>query len=59
LAGGLNFQANYAAARAEAGISSSFLNSQLRPILGIPKEEFAVLFIIGPSRVPLALVGVP
>jgi hypothetical protein len=34
-----------------------FLNRQLRPILGLPKEEFAVPFIIGPGRVPLSLAG--
>ena len=50
--------ATYAAARAEARISSSFLIGQLRPLLGLPKEEFAVLFIVGPGRVPLALAGV-
>ena len=32
-----------------------FLSGQLRPMLRLPKEEFAVLFIICVSRVPLAL----
>ena len=35
-----------------------FLSGQLRPMLRLPKEEFAVLFIICASRVPLALAGV-
>jgi hypothetical protein len=35
-----------------------FLSGQLRPMLRLPKEEFAVLFIICASRVPLALPGV-
>ena len=35
-----------------------FFDSQLRPILRLPKEEFPVLFIIGPSCVPLAFAGV-
>jgi hypothetical protein len=35
-----------------------FLSGQLRPMLRLPKQEFTVLFIIGPSRVPLALAGV-
>ena len=36
----------------------ALLNSQLRPLLGLANEEFAVLFIVGPGRVPLALAGV-
>jgi hypothetical protein len=46
----------YAAARAEARISSSFLMAASSN--GLSKEEFAVLFVVGPGRVPLALAGV-
>ena len=33
------------------------LRSQLRPMLRLPKEEFAVPFIVGASCVPLAFAG--
>ena len=33
------------------------LSGQLRPILGLPNEEFAVLFIVGPGGAPLALAA--
>ena len=36
----------------------SFLPGQLRPLLRPPKKEFAVLFIVGPGRIPFALAGV-
>jgi hypothetical protein len=35
-----------------------FLDSQLRPILCLSKEEFAVLFIVCARRVPFTLAGV-
>jgi hypothetical protein len=31
---------------------------ELRPLLRLPKQEFPVLFIVGPGRVPFALAGV-
>jgi hypothetical protein len=44
--------------RPRRGPNQLFLNRQLRPLLGLPKEEFTILVIVGPGRVPLALANV-
>jgi hypothetical protein len=36
-----------------------FLNRQLRPLLALPKEEFAILFITSPLTNYLVAVGAP